>query len=365
MLYHLFYEYLGANNPLRIFKYITFRASLAMAISFLITFFLMPKLIQWLKTYNIGQPVREDDVPEQAEKSGTPTMGGLAVIAGLTISMLLLARFDQPFVWLALGITLVFAAVGFVDDFRKVAYNDPKGLSGKLRLLIETIASLLFVFCAVKCAGLKTDIIIPFVWKTPFVDVAFPIFALFSVLVIVGSANAVNLTDGMDGLATGPSIIAAGVFTLLAYLAGHAKLSAYLGIAYIPGAGELTLFAAALAGALLAFLWYNCNPASVFMGDLGSLSIGAALGAMAVLTHNELLMIIIGGVFVFETISVIIQVTSYKLTGKRVFLVAPYHHSLERRGWKEQQIVVRMWIIAIILGLIALSSLKLRFNLWR
>jgi len=364
MFYHLLYQLIGDDTWMRIFRYITLRSAMALVTAFVVTFLLMPPLIRWLRKNKVGQPVRDDDVPEQVAKTGTPTMGGLAVIVGVVISMLLWTRFDQLYVWLALGIMVLFGAVGFVDDFQKIVSNNPKGLSGKIRLAIEILGSVVFVLVAVTYGDLGADLSLPFVWQYTWQAMPVALFVLFAAFVMVGTGNSVNLTDGMDGLAIGPVIVSAGIFTVLSYLAGHANLASYLGIPYIAGAGELTVFAAAIVGASLAFLWFNCSPASVFMGDTGSLSLGGALGAMAVLTHNEVLMVILGGVFVFEALSVIIQVTSFKLTGKRVFLIAPYHHSLERRGWKEQQIVVRMWIISIILGLAALSTLKLRFNIW-
>ena len=364
MFYHLLYQIIGGDTWTRIFRYITLRSAMALVTAFIITFFMMPPLIRWLKKNKVGQPVRDDDVPEQMSKTGTPTMGGLAVIVGVVVSMLLWTRFDQLYVWLALGIMVLFGAVGFVDDFRKIVSNNPKGLSGKIRLAIEIAGSVVFILMAVRYGDLGADLSLPFIWQYSWQGMPVALFVAFGTVVLVGTGNSVNLTDGMDGLAIGPVIVSAGVFTVLSYLAGHMTLSTYLGIPYIPGAGELTVFAAAIVGSSLAFLWFNCSPASVFMGDTGSLALGGALGAMAVLTHNEVLMMILGGVFVFEALSVIIQVTSFKLTGKRVFLIAPYHHALQRRGWKEQQIVVRMWIISIILGLAALSTLKLRFNIW-
>ena len=364
MFYHLFYQIIGGDTWTRIFRYITLRSAMALVTAFLITFFMMPPLIRWLKKNKVGQPVRDDDVPEQMSKNGTPTMGGLAVIVGVVVSMLLWTRFDQLYVWLALGVMVLFGAVGFVDDFRKIVSNNPKGLSGKIRLAIEITGSVVFILIALRYGDLGADLSLPFIWQYSWQAMPVALFVIFGVIVLVGTGNSVNLTDGMDGLAIGPVIVSSGVFTVLSYLAGHMTLSTYLGIPYIPGAGELTVFAAAVVGSSMAFLWFNCSPASVFMGDTGSLALGGALGAMAVLTHNEVLMMLLGGVFVFEALSVIIQVTSFKLTGKRVFLIAPYHHALQRRGWKEQQIVVRMWIISIILGLAALSTLKLRFNIW-
>jgi len=364
MFYHLLYSILGPDTPLRVFRYITFRSAGALVTAFCITFLLMPPLIRWLTSHKVGQPIREDYVPEHAAKKGTPTMGGLAILVGMLGSMILWTRFDRYQVWLAMGVTLVFGAVGLVDDYRKIVHHNPKGLSGKIRLLVETVAAIVFVVLAVYVTSLAPDLSVPFLWQVSWPAMPLALFVALGVLVVVGTANAVNLTDGMDGLATGPVIINASVFVLLAYLAGNRSLAAYLGIPYVVGAGELTVFCAAVVGSGLAFLWFNCNPASVFMGDTGSLSLGGALGALAVLTHNELLLLILAGVFLFEALSVIIQVASFKLTGHRVFLMAPYHHSLQRRGWKENQIVVRMWIISLVLGLAALSSLKLRFNVW-
>ncbi len=364
-MFYWIYTFIGGDTPARIFKYITTRSAFAFLMSFFVAFFIIPRLIVFMKKIKAGQPIRENYLPEHAGKRGTPIMGGLAVMAAVAVSSLLFGRFDQPMIWIALGIGTLIGAVGFADDYMKVTLRSTKGLSGKIRIVVEIIISAAFVYLAIKYARVTTDINIPFVWKSPLIGLPIWVYISFAALVLVSSSHAANETDGIDGLATGPAIVAAAVFTALCYIAGNKMLATYLNVPYIPGAGELTLFAASLAGALLAFLYYNCSPASIFLGDTGSMFIGGSLGALAVLSHNELLLVFILGFYVLETLSVILQVASFKLFKKRIFLMTPYHHTLEKKGWKEQQIAVRAWIFAILTALIALSSLKLRFNVWR
>ncbi len=345
-----------------VFRYLTFRSGAAVLTALFICFLLGPRIIAWLKMkQREGQPIREDG-PENhiATKQGTPTMGGVLIMLSLAISTLLWADLSNGFVWVVLFVTLGFGLVGFADDYLKLTRRSHRGVSGRVRLLAEIAIALAATVWVVSLmqAPLETAIAVPF-FKDLLLQVGW-LFLAIAVFVIVGSANAVNLTDGLDGLAIVPVMIAAGCFALIAYLVGNAVFANYLQIHFVPGTGELAVVCAALVGSSLGFLWYNAPPAMVFMGDTGSLSCGAALGAIAVIAKHELVLAIIGGLFVLETVSVIVQVASYKLTGRRVFRMAPLHHHFEKKGWREETIVVRFWIIAAVLALIGLSTLKLR-----
>jgi phospho-N-acetylmuramoyl-pentapeptide-transferase len=348
-----------------LFNYITFRVGGALMKSMFIAFILGPYFIKYLRDrQGKGQPIRTDG-PEGhiIKKAGTPTMGGLLILTCVIISTLLWADLKNPFLWVVMLVTLSYGLIGFYDDFLKVSRQSPKGFSGKIKIVLEFAIALVAcwfltgVFPSGK-EGFETGLAIPF-----FKDFTFNLgvfFLPFGCLVIVGASNAVNLTDGLDGLAIVPVMIACMSLAFIAYFVGNSIFSNYLGIPYIPGSAEITIFLGAIIGASLGFLWYNAPPAMVFMGDTGSLALGGALGVTAVAIKHEIVLAIIGGLFVLEAISVIIQVTSFKLTGKRIFRMAPIHHHFEKKGWAEPTIVIRFWIIAIILALIGLSTLKLR-----
>ncbi len=345
-----------------LFRYITFRAGGAFLTAMLFGFLFGRPIIELLRrTQKKGQPIR-DDGPERhiVEKAGTPTMGGVIILGGIVISTLLWARPDNGFVWIVLMVTIGFGLIGFADDFAKVSKYSTKGVPGKVRLglglLISLIASIWAT--ALQPASLQDTVALP-VLKDTLIHLGY-FYAPFAMLVIAGSANAVNLTDGLDGLAIMPVMIAAGSFAVICYVVGRTDFTEYLGIHYVPGTGEIAIICAAVIGAGLGFLWYNAPPAMVFMGDTGSLALGGALGAMAVASKHEIVLAIIGGLFVLEAVSVIVQVASFKMTGKRVFRMAPIHHHFEQKGWAEPTIVIRFWIIAVILAMIGLATLKLR-----
>ena len=358
MLYHLLLPLKESAFAFNVVRYISFRSAAAMATALLICLFLYPGFINWLKRKKLGQEIRDDGPETHLVKAGTPTMGGLLILFAICVSSLLWARLDEPRVWMVLAIAVGFTGVGFVDDWNKIAKKNTKGLSGKLRLALEFLISGATIGAGVLWFSIDTAVPVPF-----FKDVSIELgwaYVAFAAFVITGCANAVNLTDGLDGLAIGPVMTSALTMGVLAYLAGNVNFAEYLAIPYVAGAGELTVMTVTIAGAGMGFLWYNAYPASVFMGDTGSLPLGGILGALAVLTHNEILLAIVGGVFVAETLSVMIQVISFKSTGKRVFLMAPIHHHYEKKGWEEPKIIVRFWIISILLALVALMSLKLR-----
>ena len=366
-----------------VFTYITLRSVLATMTALVISFVIGPRMIRKLTEYKIGQSVRDDGPQTHLIKAGTPTMGGALILVSIIVTTLLWADLRNRFVWVVLLVTLGFGTVGWVDDYRKVVQRNPKGLSARKKLLLQSLIGLiaaiylafsvsapstsqfLQLFQAWLASGLsvdlspKADLIVPF-----FKTVSYPLgvwgFIILSYCVIVGSSNAVNLTDGLDGLAIMPTVMVGAALGLFAYVAGRADFSTYLFMPHIPGAGELTVVCAAIAGAGLGFLWFNAYPAEVFMGDVGALALGAALGAIAVIVRQEIVLFIMGGVFVVETLSVMIQVASFKLTGRRVFRMAPIHHHYELKGWKENQVVVRFWIITMLLVLFGLSTLKLR-----
>ena len=362
MLYVLLVPLSEEVNVFNLFRYLTFRTGGAVMTALLLSFVLGPRVIRWLKSkQGAGQPIREDG-PEShlLTKKGTPTMGGVLILLALSIATLLWADLRNGYVWVILIVTLGFGAIGFGDDFLKLTKRNSKGLPGRIKLLGQCLVGLAaaFVMMALTKPPLTTALAIP-VLKDVLIPLGF-VFPIFATLVMVGASNAVNLTDGLDGLAIVPVMIAAGCFALIAYLVGNAIFAGYLGIPYVPGSGELAVFCGALVGASLGFLWFNAPPAMVFMGDTGSLSTGGALGAVAVVAKHELVLAIIGGLFVLEAVSVIVQVASFKLTGKRVFRMAPLHHHFEKLGWKEPTIVIRFWIIASVLALVGLSTLKLR-----
>ena len=344
-----------------VFSYITLRAVLACLTALVITFLIGPALIRRLTAYKVGQAVRDDGPQSHLAKAGTPTMGGALILAAITITVLLWADLENRLVWLVLWVTIGFGAIGWVDDYRKVVARNPKGLSVRAKLFWQSLIGVVAACFLAFYSNLpqQTAFIVPF-----FKQVAYPLgalgFIVMTYFVIVGTSNAVNLTDGLDGLAILPTVMIGGALGVFAYVAGHAVFAKYLGFPYIPGAGELAVICGAIAGAGLAFLWFNAYPAEVFMGDVGALALGAALGTIAVIVRQEIVLFIMGGVFVVETLSVMLQVASFKLTGRRVFRMAPLHHHYELKGWKENQVVVRFWIITMMLVLVGLSTLKLR-----
>ncbi len=344
-----------------LFRYITFRAGAAFFTALIFGFIFGRPLIDMLRRkQKKGQPIRDDGPEGHFVKAGTPTMGGLLILSALLTGTLLWARLDNAYVWIVLLVTVGFALIGFADDYAKVSKHNTKGVSSRVRMLLGlAIAAVASAAAAwVHPADLTNQLALP-VFKDALINLGI-FFVPFAMLVIVGAANAVNLTDGLDGLAIMPVMIAAGTFGIIAYMVGNANFANYLGVHLIPGTGELLVFVAALAGGGLGFLWYNAPPAAVFMGDTGSLALGGALGAIAVVTKHEIVLAIVGGLFVVEALSVIIQVLYFKRTGRRVFLMAPIHHHFEKMGWGEAQIVIRFWIIALILALIGLATLKLR-----
>jgi phospho-N-acetylmuramoyl-pentapeptide-transferase len=352
-------EHVGVLN---VFRYITFRAGAAMATALLIAFLVGPATIGWLRAHQgKGQPIRTDGPQRHVvEKQGTPTMGGLLILVPSLVATLMWADLTDLYVWTALVVTLSFGLLGFADDYLKVTKRSPDGVAGRAKLLVQFGVALLATYAMMKmeAPALSGNVAVPFL-KSALIPLGWG-FLAFGALVIVGASNAVNLTDGLDGLAIVPVMIAALTFGLIAYLVGNIKFADYLQLHYVSGTGELAVFLAALAGGGLGFLWYNAPPAMVFMGDTGSLALGGALGAVAVAVKHEIVLAIVGGLFVMEAVSVIVQVASFKLTGKRVFRMAPIHHHFEQLGWKEPTIVIRFWIISVVLALVGLSTLKLR-----
>jgi phospho-N-acetylmuramoyl-pentapeptide-transferase len=345
-----------------LFRYLTFRSGAAVMTALVISFVLGPLVIAWLKSkQGSGQPIREDG-PEShlLTKQGTPTMGGFLILIAIVISTLLWADLTNRYVWVVLLVTTGFGVIGFADDYLKLTKRSSDGLSARTKSLAQMLVAAIAAIWTIQIAptNIETHLALPFLKET-LVNLSW-FYAVFAVIVMVGASNAVNLTDGLDGLAIVPVMIAAGCFALISYLVGNAIFADYLQVHYVPGTGELTVFCGSLVGASLGFLWFNAPPAMVFMGDTGSLSCGGALGSIAVITKHELVLAIIGGLFVLETISVIVQVLSFKLTGRRVFRMAPLHHHFEKKGWAEPTIVIRFWIIASILALAGLATLKLR-----
>lgn len=362
MLYNLLYPLTGEFTLFNLFRYLTFRTGGAVMTAMLIAFVLGPALIRWLRiAQGQGQPIREDG-PEShlLTKKGTPTMGGLLILLGVLVATLLWADLTNGFVWVVMMVTVGYGLIGFVDDYLKVSKKNVRGVPGKLKLLFEfVIAGIAAIWItALTREPFAGALALPF-FKDVLIELGW-FFVPFAMVVMVGASNAVNLTDGLDGLAIVPVMIAAASFGLISYLVGNTVFSNYLQIHFIAGSGELVVFCGALVGAGLGFLWFNAPPAMVFMGDTGSLSLGGALGAVSVVTKHELVLAVIGGLFVLEAVSVIVQVASFKMTGKRVFRMAPLHHHYEKKGWAEPTVVIRFWIVAVILALIGLSTLKLR-----
>jgi phospho-N-acetylmuramoyl-pentapeptide-transferase len=377
MLYHLLTPYADQFQLFNVFRYLTFRTGGAVMTALIISFLLGPSLIRWMRRkQGRGQPIRADGPQTHIiEKAGTPTMGGVLILLSLVVATFLWARLDNVYVWIVMGVTLAFGALGFIDDYLKVTKQTASGVVGSLKLAVQFAVALTAGYACMTAlaadpqtpTGLATSVPVPFVPLTLFQDwfnapgVPLGLFVIpFAAFVIVGASNTVNLTDGLDGLATVPVMIAAGAYALIAYLAGNAIYANYLGVPFVPGVGEVAVICGAIIGAGLGFLWFNAPPAAIFMGDTGSLALGGAIGSIAVAAKHEIVLAIVGGLFVLEGLSVMIQIASFKLTGKRVFRMAPIHHHFEQLGWKESTIVIRFWIIAFILAMIGLATLKLR-----
>jgi len=357
MLYYFLYPLAKYHTIFNVFQYISFRTIYAAITALVLSFILGPYLIDKLKVLKCGEVVRADGPQTHFSKAGTPTMGGAIILLVVIVSVLLWGNLSNLYVWLLTFVTVGMGAIGFIDDYIKVVRKDKGGLKGRTKLGAQ-VAVALTVVLVLYFTNFNTVVTIPF-FKSANFDLKW-FYIPFAVCVIVGASNAVNLTDGLDGLAIGPMIIAAATYMLFAYLVGHVKIANYLHIIYVPRVGELAVFAGAMVGASLGFLWFNTYPAQVFMGDVGSLPLGGSLGTLAIITKNEVLLLIVGGIFVVEALSVIFQVSSFKLTGKRVFAMAPIHHHYELKGWPEPKIIVRFWIISIILALLAISTLKIR-----
>jgi phospho-N-acetylmuramoyl-pentapeptide-transferase len=358
MLYYLLYplheQFIGFN----VLKYVTFRTFGAVFTAMIIYFIFGKTTIKYLSRRQLWQTVRDDGPVTHLDKRGTPTMGGLLLWASVFVSVILWTRFNQMFVPVAMALIAGFGIIGFLDDYRKVILRDAKGLRARYKFPLQLLVAVLAVLVLYDGIGLDSRLAVPF-FKGFSPDLGWWYYP-FAVIVIVGTSNAVNLTDGLDGLVSIPSIVAFFTYAVLAYIAGHAGIASYLSVPAIPGSGELTVMCGAIVGACIGFLWYNAHPASIFLGDVGSLPLGAALGFVALVTKNELLLVLVGGIFVLETVSVITQVVSFQLTGKRIFKMAPLHHHFELKGWAESKVIVRFWIIAFILALLSLTTLKLR-----
>ena len=360
MLYHLaeyMQQYYGGFN---VFGYLTFRGILGILTALLISFIVGPTMIKKLSVYKIGQTIRNDGPQTHLTKAGTPTMGGALILVAVIISTLLWADLRNRHIWVVLLVLFSFGVIGWVDDYKKLIKRDPKGLKARHKYFWQSIIALLVVYYLYQTATpVERELIVP-VFKHVAIPLGIVSYMIFGYFVIVGSSNAVNLTDGLDGLAILPTVMVGGALGIFAYASGHANFSQYLGIPHIHGIGELVIFCSALVGAGLGFLWFNTYPAQVFMGDVGALALGAALGVVAVMVRQELVLFVMGGVFVIETVSVILQVASFKLTGKRIFRMAPLHHHFELKGWPEPRVIVRFWIITVILVLVGLATLKVR-----
>jgi phospho-N-acetylmuramoyl-pentapeptide-transferase len=353
-------EYLEQyHSGFNVFQYITLRAVLAVITGLVISFIVGPYMIRRLNRFRIGQTVRDDGPQTHLSKAGTPTMGGALILVAVAVTTLLWARLDNHYVWVVLITTLLFGVIGLVDDYKKLVLSDPKGLASRWKFFWQSVVAIGVAIYLYRVAGpLETQLVVPFFKNLqPELGLLFVPLVYF---VIVGSSNAVNLTDGLDGLAIMPTVLVAGALGIFAYVSGHAQFANYLSIPRLPGVGEVSIICGALAGAGLGFLWFNAYPAMVFMGDVGALALGAALGVIAVVVRQELVLFIMGGVFVMETISVILQVVSFKLTGRRIFRMAPLHHHFELKGWPEPRVIVRFWIITVILVLVGLATLKIR-----
>jgi len=359
LIFHLLYPLHETYSYFNVFRYITFRTIYAVITALFVCFVLGPWLIRKLETLKVGQPIREDGPSSHMSKKGTPTMGGILIIFASVLSTLLWANLTNHLIWLVVMVTVGFGIIGFMDDYQKLTAGNSKGITARKRLSLEFLIAIFISIVLFIRPDFSSAVTLPF-FKTILPNLGLA-YILFSTFVIVGTANAVNLTDGLDGLAIGPATICFLTYLLFAYFAGNVKIAGYLQIPYVPGAGELSVFCGAMGGACLGFLWFNAYPAQVFMGDVGSLSLGSALGALAIMTKQELLLAIVGGVFVLEAISVIFQVGYYRLSnGRRIFRMAPIHHHFELKGWAEPKVIVRFWIISILLALLAISTLKLR-----
>jgi len=359
MLYHLLYPLHTSISGLNVFRYITFRSIGGAVTAFLIVLFLGQIFIRTMRHFQIGQVVRDDGPETHLAKQGVPTMGGLLILAAITIGTLLWARLDNSLIWLGLFVTLFYGCIGSIDDLRKIRKNNSKGLSARWKLVLQLVGAIVVGVVIFWHSGFDGHLSLPFL-KNFQPDLGW-FYVVFAIIVIVGASNAVNLTDGLDGLAAGPTVVTAAVYLVFSYLAGNVVLAEYLQLPYVAGSGELAIFCGTIFGACLGFLWFNAFPAQMFMGDVGSLALGGALGSTAIIIKQEFLLAIVGGVFVMEAISVIMQVGFFKMThGKRIFLMAPFHHHFEKKGWHESKVVVRFWIVSIILGLVAIATLKLR-----
>ena len=360
MLIELTEWLVAVHSGFNVFQYLTLRAILGVLTALAISLLVGPFVIRRLSVLQIGQPVRGDGPDSHLVKAGTPTMGGVLILIAISVSTLLWSDLGNRFVWVALSVTLLFGAIGWIDDYRKLVRGDPKGLPAGQKYLWQSAVGLgcaVFLYHTARLPA-ETQLIVPF-FKDVMLDLGWG-YVVFAYFVIVGSSNAVNLTDGLDGLAILPTVMVAGALGIFAYATGHANFSGYLGIPYISGAGEIVILCGSIVGAGLGFLWFNTYPAQVFMGDIGALALGAALGVVAVVVRQEIVLLIMGGVFVVETVSVILQVASFKLTGKRVFRMAPLHHHFELKGWPEPRVIVRFWVITVVLVLTGLATLKLR-----
>ncbi|MCW8890984.1 MAG: phospho-N-acetylmuramoyl-pentapeptide-transferase [Sedimenticola sp.] len=354
-------EYLTQfSSGFSVFQYLTLRAILGILTALMISFIVGPVMIRRLTHHQIGQTVRSDGPQSHLSKAGTPTMGGTLLLVAVAVSTLLWANLSNRYVWIVILVTLLFGVIGFYDDYKKLVLNDSRGLSARYKYLWQSIvgAGAAYALFTTSSLPAETQLIIPF-FKQVVIDMG-PWFIVLGYFVIVGTSNAVNLTDGLDGLAIMPTVLVAGALGIFAYASGHAQIANYLLIPHLPGVGEMVIFCGALVGAGLGFLWFNAYPAQVFMGDVGALALGAALGVVAVIVRQELVLLIMGGVFVMETVSVMLQVASFKLTGRRIFRMAPLHHHFELKGWPEPRVIVRFWIITVILVLVGLASLKIR-----
>ncbi len=359
MLYHILYALREQFSALNVFRYLTFRSMVAFSVCLVLVLILQPRFIEWFRKRQLGQPIRDDGPQSHQTKKGTPTMGGLVVVVAVLVSTLLFADLRNPYVWITVFVTSIYAALGFYDDYEKVIKKTSKGISARTKLLWQFGAAAVAVFLLwILSPEFSTQVQVPFL-KDYTIELGW-LFPFFAMLIIVGASNAVNLTDGLDGLVAGPVMTVSFAYGIFAYVAGNEKIAQYLQIPYIAGAGDLAIFASAVIAGGLGFLWYNTFPAQVFMGDVGALALGGALGMLAVITKQELVLILAGGVFVLEALSVITQVAYFKATGKRVFRMAPLHHHFELSGLAEPKIIVRCWIISIVLAIAAIATLKLR-----
>jgi phospho-N-acetylmuramoyl-pentapeptide-transferase len=360
MLYDVTQFLAQYHSGFNVFQYLTLRSILGVLTALTISLIVGPRMIRYLSSYNIGQSVRDDGPESHFSKTGTPTMGGALILIAIVISTLLWSDLSSRYVWVVLFVTIGFGAIGWIDDYKKIVYGDSKGLSARVKYLWQSVVGLTAALALFHTAQfpIETQLIVPFI-KDILIDLGW-MYVVLTYFVIVGTSNAVNLTDGLDGLAILPTVLVGGALGVFAYVTGNINFSNYLGIPYVPGVGEMVIFCGAIVGSGLGFLWFNTYPAQVFMGDVGALALGAALGTIAVIVRQELVLFIMGGLFVAETMSVIVQVASFKLTGRRIFRMAPLHHHYELKGWPEPRIIVRFWIVTVVLVLIGLASLKVR-----